>query len=170
MKAIAGVTAGAFFLLAGGSAQARPPADTVLVDQRGAAFSLHALRGKPVVIAFVASRCTDACPVADAVFAQLERERAAVQLVTISLDPRYDTPFVMSRYARDLRASAPAWRVASGKPLDVDRVVDAFGVQRVAAAVHSTMVYCLDVRGKLVRTLPLSTATAREILGWLAGR
>jgi protein SCO1/2 len=170
MKTIAGIAAGVLWLLAGGSARALPPADTVLVDQRGTAFTLHALRGKPVAITFVATRCTDACPVADAVFAQLARKSAAVQLVTIALDPRYDTPFVMSRHARDLRASAPGWRVASAKPRDVDGFLDAFGVQRVADDVHSTLVYCLDAHGKLVRVLPLSTSTAREILAWLAGR
>jgi cytochrome oxidase Cu insertion factor (SCO1/SenC/PrrC family) len=108
--------------------------------------------------------------VADAVFAQLAHERAGVQLVTISLDPRYDTPFVMSRYARALQAPAPAWRVASGKPLDVETIIDAFGVQRAGHEVHSTLVYCLDARGRLVRTLPLSTATAREVRAWLQGR
>jgi protein SCO1/2 len=170
MRAIVAVAAGLLWLLVGGSARALPPADAVLVDQRGTAFTLHELRGKPVAITFVATRCTDACPVADAVFAQLAREHAAVQLVTIALDPRYDSPFVMSRYARGMRAPAPQWRVASGNIRDVETIIDAFGVQRVADDVHSTFVYCLDARGRLVRSLPLSTATAREVRAWLAGR
>jgi len=170
MKSAIALTAGVVWLLAGGSARALLPADTVLVDQRGTSFSLHDLRGRPVAVVFVATRCTDACPVADAIFARLVREHAGVQLLTISLDPRYDTPFVMSRYARTLRADAPAWRVASGKPIDVNAVADAFGVQRARADAHSTLVYCLDSQGRLARALPLSTATAREIRAWLAGR
>jgi cytochrome oxidase Cu insertion factor (SCO1/SenC/PrrC family) len=167
---LAALAAGMLWFANGGGAQARPAAETALVDQRGSAFTLRELRGKPIVIAFVATRCTDACPIADAVFAQLARERAGAQLVTISLDPRYDTPFVMSRYARDLQAPAPAWRVASGKPLDVEAILDAFGVVRAGHDVHSTLVYCLDARGRLVRTLPLSTGTARDVRAWLAGR
>jgi protein SCO1/2 len=170
VKIFVALTAGVFWLLTGGAAPARPAADVVLVDQRGLAFTLHQLRGKPVVVAFVSTRCTDACPVVDAVFARLVRERAAAQFVIISLDPRYDTPFVMSRYARAWRAQAPAWRIASGEPPAVDAVVDAFGVQRAGHTVHSTLVYCLDVRGRLVRMLPLSTATAQEVRAWLAGR
>jgi cytochrome oxidase Cu insertion factor (SCO1/SenC/PrrC family) len=50
----------------GRSARAQPTADTVLVDQRGTPFTLHGLRGKPVVLTFVATRCTDACPIAAA--------------------------------------------------------------------------------------------------------
>jgi cytochrome oxidase Cu insertion factor (SCO1/SenC/PrrC family) len=169
--------AGASFLAAGlpcsanaGAAPARSPADSVLVDQRGAAFTLHELVGKLVVITFVATRCTDACPVADAVFAQLAQAHTAAALVTITLDPRYDTPFVMSRYARDLNAPAPAWRVASGKPAAVEALVAAFGVQRVADDVHSTLVYCLDARGRLTKTFALSTGTARDVRAWLARR
>ena len=67
-----------------------------LVDQRGTPFTLRGLRGEPVVLAFVATRCSDACPIADAMFAQLARRGVRAQFVTITLDPSYDTPFVMS--------------------------------------------------------------------------
>ncbi len=156
-------------LASAGVAHASSPADTVLVDQRGAAFTLSALRGSPLVVAFVATRCTDACPLVGALFAQLARARIAAELVTITLDPGYDTPFVMSRYARAWGALAPHWRMASGKPAAVETVIAALGVQRAADDVHSTFVYCLDARGRLVQTLPLSTDTAREVRVWLAG-
>jgi cytochrome oxidase Cu insertion factor (SCO1/SenC/PrrC family) len=41
---------------------------TALVDQRNAPFSLHELRGAPVLVTFVATRCRDVCPIANALF------------------------------------------------------------------------------------------------------
>ncbi|MDE2573633.1 MAG: SCO family protein, partial [bacterium] len=61
------------------------------------------LRGHNVVIDFISTRCTDACPIANAAFIQLqERLRAGgsgALLLTVTLDPAYDRPFVMAREA-----------------------------------------------------------------------
>jgi protein SCO1/2 len=154
----------------GRSAQAHPLADTVLVDQRGTPFTLRDLRGKPTVVTFIATRCTDACPVADAVFAQLARRHENTQLVTITLDPQHDTPFVMSRHARGLQARAPQWRMASGAPSDVLTFLKAFGVTHIGVAVHSSAIYLIDAQGRLARILPVSTGAANEVHGWLTAR
>lgn len=151
----------------GRDAQARPPAEPVLVDQRGAAFRLSNLRGRPVVLSFIATRCADACPITGAVFARLAQDGVGAQLVIVSLDPSYDTPFVISRYARDLHAHAPQWRVASGQSRQVDTLLNTFGVARISRDMHSTLVYCIDARGRLAKTLPLSTTTARDVRHWL---
>ena len=46
---------------------------TRLVDQRGHDTQIAEFSGRPVVVTFVATRCTDACPIANAAFAALER-------------------------------------------------------------------------------------------------
>ena len=154
----------------GRSVQAHPLADTVLIDQRGATFTLRDLRGKPAVVTFIATRCTDTCPIVDAVFAQLARRHEKTQLVTITLDPQYDTPFVLSRYARALQARAPQWRMASGTPSDVRTFVNAFGITHSGVDEHSAAIYLIDARGRLTRILPVSTASVNDIHGWLAAR
>src|SRR5581483_9943044 len=77
------------------AAPAGDPRDVALVDQMGATFTLRDLR-RPAAIAFVATRCSDACPVTTAVFARLAArlaaERVAATLVSITLEPREDTP------------------------------------------------------------------------------
>jgi len=108
------------------AAIAAPRADAIqLIDQAGRRFALRDLRGRPFAVTFIASRCTDACPIIDAQFALVQRRLAALrspaQLVTITLDPGYDTPFVMARLAHDYAADPRRWRLASGTMRDVTR-------------------------------------------------
>jgi cytochrome oxidase Cu insertion factor (SCO1/SenC/PrrC family) len=143
-----------------------------LVDQRGATFRLMDLAGEPAVLTFVAARCTDACPIANAVFArmarQLRRDRFDARLVTVTLDPAHDTPAVMARLARSFAARTTAWRFASGRPADIRRLMDSLGVDVEPDAhgipdSHTTFVYVLDRDVRLKRTLLLTAALARDV-------
>ncbi|HVA38853.1 MAG TPA: SCO family protein [Candidatus Dormibacteraeota bacterium] len=169
------------------TAQARAagaPASAALVDQTGRSFTLASLRGRPVVLTFVATRCTDACPVAEAAFLALQSRlpaaRAGALLLTITLDPAYDTPFVMARTAQAIGADPRRWRFASGRPRDVAAVMRAFGVAAERGRdgvpeLHSTLIYVLDRRGAVAKRLLLSTNTVSEVVralsaGGLASR
>lgn len=142
-----------------------------LVDQRGAPFTLAELRGHPAAVTFVATRCTDVCPIVDGVFARvaatLRRAHSDARLVTITLDPAYDTPYVMASAARAYAADPSRWRWASGRRNDVERVLAAFGVVHDGYETHSTFVYVLDRRGALRRTLLLAPDGDRAIVAAL---
>ncbi len=167
MKHARAALAVALTLLCGAIAHAaQDPRAIPLVDQRGVSFTLADLKGQPVAVTFVASRCTDVCPISNAEFAtlaqRLERAGTKATLVTITLDPGYDTPFVMSRLAHEMKADPLRWRMASGSPADVTALMHAFGVtakQNKAGIpdAHSSFVYILDRNGRLHRTLLLST-------------
>jgi len=156
-------------------AQASEATGIPLVDQSGATFTLADMRGTPVVVTFVATRCTDTCPIANGVFSQLAAKRVHARLVTITLDPIYDTPFVMAQFAREFAARPDSWRFASGRPADIERLLHAFGVARAhehagmhdAPDVHSTFAYLIGVDGRLAKVLPLSTNTKSDVIGWL---
>jgi cytochrome oxidase Cu insertion factor (SCO1/SenC/PrrC family) len=64
--------------------------DVPLVDQRGATFTLRGLE-RPTAVIFVASRCGDACPIAEALFARLDemlrRAHLDARLLTVTLEP-----------------------------------------------------------------------------------
>jgi cytochrome oxidase Cu insertion factor (SCO1/SenC/PrrC family) len=159
------------------AAFARPPigeaapvalGNIALVDQTGAAFHLRDLAGRPAAITFVATRCQDTCPIVDAVFAQVARRSPHARLVTVSLDPGYDTPFVMANYARELQARTPGWRFVTGRPANVAQVLAAFRVAVVRGAdgipdAHSDFIYVLDGNGRLKTTLPLSTHSVADL-------
>jgi protein SCO1/2 len=166
-------------LLAAGRAFAygADPSSVRLIDQQGEAFTLASLRGHPTIVTFVATRCRDACPISNAVFSALatrfERERIAATLVTFTLDPQYDTPFVMSRTAEQFGARAPRWRFAAGKPEEMRTLMAFFGVQAQAADnddLHSNGIYILDAQGRLLRSTLLSTNAVEEIDRYLQAR
>jgi cytochrome oxidase Cu insertion factor (SCO1/SenC/PrrC family) len=144
--------------------------DVPLIDQNGAAFTLRELH-RPTALIFVASRCGDACPIAEALFAKLSDELARAhvdaRLLTVTLDPDFDRPIVMASKARAFRADAARWRWASGDPADVRRLLDAFNVARLDDRFHGTFAYVLDARGLPARLVLLSTSADRELLGLL---
>lgn len=148
-----------------------------LVDQRGATFRLGDLAGEPAIVTFVASRCTDACPIANVAFQRLERrlrrDRVRAHLVTITLDPTFDTPDVFAGLARRSDADAGRWTFASGTPEHVRAILHAFGVTATRGRdgipdLHSSFVYVLDAHAKLATTLLLSTAIDDDVLRAIA--
>ena len=150
-----------------------------LVDQRGAPFTLADLAGRPVIVTFVSTRCHDACPIANAEFSRLSdafrRQRLHATLLTITLDPRFDTPFVMARSARQYDAQAPRWRFVSGTERNVRTMMRAFGVvatpdRHGIPEVHSSFVYVLDGRGRLARSLLLSSNLPDDVAALFHGK
>jgi protein SCO1/2 len=152
--------------------RAADAANVRLADQRGERFNIAGLRGVPVVVTFVASRCTETCPIANAVFAKIQerlrRDALRGTLLTVTLDPDFDSPMVMARIAQTYGADPSRWRLASGTPRAVRSVMTAFGVsaERGADGIpdsHSTFVYVLDPKGALARTLLLSSNTPDDV-------
>lgn len=177
------VMLGALCLGGAASVSAAPdrpdPGAIRLVDQDARAFTLRDLRGRPVLLTFVATRCTDACPIANAVFAglqsDLDRGRVDGDLVTVTLDPQHDTPFVMANTARKIGADPRRWRFASGSVPEVQRLLRAFNVVVQPNAqgvpdVHSTFIFLLDRDGHVSRTMLLSTTTRQEGFAALAAQ
>jgi cytochrome oxidase Cu insertion factor (SCO1/SenC/PrrC family) len=148
----------------------RDARDIPLVDQTGARFTLRDLR-RPAALIFVAARCSDACPIAEALFARLAlalgRERVDARLLTVTLDPENDPPIAMANLARAFHADAARWSWASGKPADVRTLLDAFNVPRLDGKFHGSFAYVLDARGVPARLMLLSTSADGELLEYL---
>jgi len=80
--------------------------DFTLLDQAGRVVQINRFRGKQVVLNFIYSRCPipTMCPAATARMVSLQQAaRAAgianLELVSVTLDPAYDTPGVLREYA-----------------------------------------------------------------------
>lgn len=89
-----------------------------LTDQNGRPVDDAALRGKVAAIDFLYTRCPlpDVCPRLAASFAALQRRFARepdVLLLSITVDPDYDTVAVLSDYARHWSAGAN-WKFLTG--------------------------------------------------------
>lgn len=94
--------------------------DFQLTDHHGLTLRTAELRGKVVAIDFIYTRCPlpDVCPRLSANFAMLQRrfrDQAGESLVLLSVtvDPEFDTPEVLAAYARRW-AAGPNWRFLTG--------------------------------------------------------
>jgi cytochrome oxidase Cu insertion factor (SCO1/SenC/PrrC family) len=99
----------------------KPAADGAVLDTAGTPRRLReALAGKIVVLSFIFTRCSNAngCPLATAVLHQIHAATAGdaelarhLRLLTLSFDPRHDTPGTMAKYAKvaATRARRSAW-------------------------------------------------------------
>jgi protein SCO1/2 len=90
-----------------------------LTDQFGSAVELADLRGKVAAIDFIYTRCPlpDVCPRLSANFATLQRRfrSRGVMLLSVTVDPDYDTPSVLAEYAQRWAADPAVWRFLTGE-------------------------------------------------------
>ena len=152
--------------------------DFDLVDQTGAGVSLASLKGKVVAVTFIYTRCPlpDYCPRMVENFRAIRNRFSArmnrdLVLLTISFDPKYDTPQMMAAYATANRAGGPGWLFLTGESAKIARVCDAFGIQYFAdegLITHSLQTAVIDRDGRLAATVEGKDFTPRQ-LGDLVG-
>jgi protein SCO1/2 len=98
-----------------------------LVDERGAAFTDATMKGHAHVVDFVFTRCPSSCPRLTARMGELQgrlvKDGSGVRLVSISVDPDYDTAPVLAAYAAKAGADLARWSFVTGPADDVTRAV-----------------------------------------------
>lgn len=143
--------------------------DFELTDQLGEAFRLSRLRGKLTAINFIYSRCPvpDMCPRLSANFAYLARHFGArLALVSITLDPKWDTPQVLLAYAQRWNADAARWRFLTGDPKTIRRVAGEFGIQywvEEDALAHGSTVAIIGPNGHLAARVDGTSYPVRQL-------
>ena len=137
-----------------------PAPDFALIAQDARPLSLAALRGKVVLLDFVYTRCPGPCPILTGIHEDVrdglsEVDRAAVQLVSITLDPEHDTPAVLRAWASARRIETQGWSFATGPAADVDAVVRAYGVGSVrqpnGEIEHTVATFLIDRDGNIAK-------------------
>jgi protein SCO1/2 len=113
----------------------RVPADLSLVSQAGDSLRLGDYRGQTLVLTFIYTRCPlpNYCPEMSRDFAALQprlrkRYGDAVQLLSLSFDPAYDTPPVLRDYAARYTDRLDTWTFATADTATVRRATRLFGV------------------------------------------
>ena len=147
--------------------------DFTLTDQYLRAVSLSALRGTVVVITFIYSRCPlpDYCPrvvanlgaVGDRHTARLGRD---LTLLTVSFDPKYDTPEVLHKYAGHYNGNVPGWHFLSGSPEAIAAVCASFGIEYwpdQGLITHTLQTVVIDREGKLRASVAGRGFSGRQI-------
>ncbi len=131
--------------------------DFALKDQTGATVRLSQMRGEPVAVTFIYTRCpvATACPMTTAKFSRLDAMLAQEKfghLLVVTVDPEHDTPEVLADYAKKAGADPKRWKFLTGSPQDVARVASSFGVlyyPEHGQMIHSQAVAVLDPQGRL---------------------
>lgn len=97
-----------------------------LVDQHGGTVTSEDLRGSVVLYTFSYTGCPDPCPSAEATMAEVSARLGEVdlgdtplRLITLSFDPRRDTPARLAERAAEMGADGLQWSYATA---DGDRI------------------------------------------------
>ena len=131
---------------------------TRFTDQNGRAFTFADFIGKDVVLAFIYTRCRDAreCPLISSNFHWLQQRIGTkpYRLVEITLDPSFDRPAVLQRYAQGFDADPHLWTFGTGDPNAVLDFEARFGIDPFPDArvglIHTERTVLIDRDGKIV--------------------
>jgi protein SCO1/2 len=97
---------------------------------------------KPVLLNFIFTSCTTICPVMSASFYQVQHELGdasqEVKMISISIDPEFDTPEKLRDYA-DRFDAGPQWQFLTGEVDNIVSIEKAFDAFRGAKMNHEPL-------------------------------
>jgi len=100
--------------------------DFALIERSGQSVTKADLLGKVWIASVIFTRCVEECPLVTSHMARLQDAFAAerdVYLVSITVDPAYDTPEVLTRYAQSFAAQPQRWLFLTGDKATIYRLV-----------------------------------------------
>jgi cytochrome oxidase Cu insertion factor (SCO1/SenC/PrrC family) len=100
--------------------------DFALLERSGQQVTKTDLLGKVWLASLIFTRCVDECPLVSSHMARLQDAFAAerdARLVSITVDPAYDTPEVLTRYAQRFAAQPERWLFLTGDKATIYRLV-----------------------------------------------
>jgi len=171
---------------AGGSAEPQPGdpvPDFTLTNQDGKRITLADYRGRALVLTFIYTRCPlpDYCPLMTSHFAEIDQALKGdaalyekTHLLSVSVDPEYDSPAVLRGYGAKYTGGAAFnhWEFATGKPEEVKKAAAWFGLQYWAEGgqiVHSLRTAVIAPDGRLVKLYHGNEWQPAEIVADLRG-
>ncbi len=127
---------------AAGKAGAEVP-DFRLVNQDGKQISIHGYRGKALLLTFIYTRCPipEYCTMMSNNFAQIDQQLrkdpqlgGKAHLLSVTLDPEYDTPAVLRSYGaahtgKYSDEKFATWEFAGGTKDEVKEIAQHFGLR-----------------------------------------
>ena len=145
-----------------------------LFDQDGRVVKSERFRGRQVMLNFIFTRCQVAkmCPAAVARFQQVQRlaREAGVsnlELLSVSLDPTYDTPGVLTEYATLRAIDTGNYSFLTGPESAIKALLAQFGVLREFQGNilnHTATTLLIDETGRIVDRADGSTWDVQEFV------
>ncbi len=154
--------------------------DVSLTNQDGAKLTLSKFKGKSVLITFVYTRCPlpTFCPLISSEFAAIHKDlgsspqaKAKTHLMSITLDPVYDTPPVLRKYGlaylQDDASGFQDWDFVRTSPEDLRTLATAFGLEyyrQENQISHSMSTVLLSPDGTVAATWPGNAWKTDDVL------
>ena len=119
---------------------------TPMVRQDGSVTSLSKELdgGKPVILAFIYTSCTTVCPVTSQILSHaqelLGKDLDKVRIMSVSIDPEYDTPARLLAYSKKFGAK-PQWQHYTGTLANSVAVQKAFGAYQGDKMNHIPLIF-----------------------------
>ncbi len=153
----------------------------MFVDEDGRQRRFADIRdGRAMALTFMYTKCPmpTYCPMMDRNFVAVQKQlkarpglRDKVRLLSVSFDPRNDTPPVLKQHARELGADASLWTFVAGDRDEVDRFAMNFGVTLIRGDApdpneigHTLRTAIIDRHGKLVKTYSGNEWTPADVV------
>src|SRR5262245_17276951 len=128
--------------------------DFSLLERNGGKIGLSDLKGKVWIADFIFTRCPGPCPRMSARMASLQRDLAGeedLRLISISVDPEFDTQEVLAKYAAQYQAEAGRWLFLTGERAAIHALAKSGflvgGVDDVT--LHTTRFILIDRQGRV---------------------
>lgn len=142
------------------------PPDFIFSNQDGRKEKLSELRGKPLLLTFIYTRCPlpDYCIRMSDNFGSIARQLkqsdpglyGRLQMLSISIDPEFDKPRVLNDYGKSFAGTVDPkfehWQFGSADPKETRAFANFFGLsydQEDGQIVHSLRTVLLDPSGKI---------------------
>ena len=137
--------------------------DFALRDQTGESFGSEQLEDKPWIANFVFTRCPTTCPIQTRNLAKFQKQLKKIpggeqiELVSITVDPNFDTSAVLADYAKQMQADPERWHFLTGSREDIwdlckkgfKLAVDDAPPEAPSPIMHSSRMMLVDREGQI---------------------
>jgi protein SCO1/2 len=154
--------------------------DFTLLNQDGRKISFNDYRGRALVVTFIYTRCPlpDYCPLMTSHFAEIKKTldrdpklAQRTQLLSITVDPEYDTPRVLKSYrTRHSPDGGGSWEFATGTADEIKAAAQFFGLSYFPEKdqiIHSLRTSVVSPDRKVVRVFRGNEWKPAEVLAEL---
>lgn len=107
-------------------------------NQNNQAIQLDDFRGEVLVLTFIYTRCPlpDFCPRMSmhfrSAYEEIKKDEEAPDnwhFLSITFDPKYDTPEVLRSYSKAYSYDSKKWSFATGEMIEIDAITEQFGLR-----------------------------------------
>lgn len=146
-------------------------------NESGNSFGSNDLKGKVYIASFLFTTCQTSCPILLKTLQSVQHrmrgviDRAAI--ISFSVDPETDTPEVLFKTAREMKAHSAVWRFLTGPKEDIKKLlVDGFKVpvgekevaNNVMDVAHSNKFVLVDQKGVIRGYYPTDKSGINKLM------